>query len=388
MISPGRADVAPASGVTYLDHQATTPLDLRVRETMLPWLDVAANSHATEHAVGRAASDAIEEARSRVAQLLGGRADEVTFTSGATEASNIVLGGLLQAGDRLVISAIEHTSVAAAADALARSGVVIERVSVDGDGILDLAAFEAALDRGVSLVSVMQVNNEIGTVQPIDEILALCAGSDTLTHSDLTQGAGRIACPLGSGRLDYASLSAHKIHGPQGVGALYVRRGAKRPRPLTHGGGQERGLRPGTLPVAACVGFGKACEIALYEMAADADHAQALQRTMLAVLSGLEGWHVNGSMDQRIAHNLSVTFADVHADELIAAVPGIALASGSACSGGAIGSSPTLRAIGLDEDAIASTVRLGFGRTTTQDEVVRAGGAIVDAVRRIRAMTR
>lgn len=388
MINPqqGReaTDVVPWIDAIYLDHQATTPLDARVAAAMAPWLGVAANPHATEHAVGRAAADAVEQGRGWVAALLGCRDDEVTFTSGATEASNIVLRGLVARGDRLVVSAIEHPSVSAVADALALASVAVGRVGVDAGGILDMGALEAALAGGAALASVMQVSNEVGTVQPIAEIAASCADAGVPLHTDLTQGAGRVPSPLTGGQVDYASLSAHKVYGPQGIGALFVRRGARMPAALAHGGGQERGLRPGTVPVAAAVGFGKACEIALAEMEADAAHAARLQRTMLAVLSGLDGWHVNGSLDQRVPHNLSLTFAQVQADALIAALPGVALASGSACSGGAIGSSPTLRAIGLDDDAVASTVRVGFGRTTTEAEVVRASCAIADAVRRLR----
>ena len=353
---------------------------------MAPWLEVAANPHATEHATGRAAAAAVEQARERVATMLGCDPAEITFTSGATEASNIVLRGLLGSGDRLVISTIEHPSVAGPARALASQGVDVTTVGVDADGLLDLEALEVALVEGVALTSVMQVNNEIGTIQPIADVAALCAMVDTPLHCDLTQGAGRMPSPLRDRQVGYASLSAHKIHGPQGIGALYVRSGVRRPAALHDGGGQERGLRPGTLPVAACVGFGKACEIALERQSDDHIHAVSLQRAALAVLSALEGWHINGSLDQRVPHNLSLTFAGVEADALLAMLPGFALATGSACSGGAPGSSPTLQALGLDREAIAATVRMGFGRDTSRDEVVRATSAIADAVAQLRGL--
>jgi cysteine desulfurase len=380
------SDAAPCRDIVYLDNQASTRPDPKVVEAMLPWLDVAANPHAVEHAAGRAAAAAVEQARERVAALLACEPSEVTFTSGATEATNIVLRGLLYKGDRLVVSAIEHPSVAASARALAGEGVDVTIVGVSDEGLIDLDAFEEALISGATLASVMQVNNEIGTIQPIADVAAICAASETALHCDMTQGAGRMSSPLGDGQVAYASLSAHKIHGPQGIGALFLRHGARRPRAPSHGGGQERGVRPGTLPVAACVGFGKACEIALQRREEDAQHALSLQRAVLAVLSGLEGWHVNGSLELRVPHNLSLTFAAVEADALMAMLPGYALATGSACSGAAPGSSPTLQAIGLDPAAIAATVRIGFGRDTTREEVVQAAGAISDAVRRLRGM--
>ncbi|MGY4395379.1 cysteine desulfurase [Sphingomonas sp. UYAg733] len=377
-------DVRPCDGVIYLDNQATTRPDPQVVEAMAPWLGFAVNPHATEHAAGRAATAAVEQARDRVASMLGCDGTELTFTSGATEASNIVLRGLLSRGDGLIVSAIEHPSIAAVARALASQGVNVATVGVGADGVLDLDALEEALGSGAALASVMQVNNEIGTVQPIADVAALCAQAGTALHSDMTQGAGRTPSPLRDRQVAYASLSAHKIHGPQGIGALYVRRGARQPSPLAHGGGQERGLRPGTVPVAACVGFGKACEIAAERRDADHAHALSLQRSALAVLSAVGGWHVNGSLDDRVPHNLSLTFAGIEADELLAMLPGLALSTGSACSGGAPGSSPTLQALGLDPNAIAATVRMGFARDTVREDVVQATSAIVDAVAKLR----
>jgi cysteine desulfurase len=355
---------------------------------MLPWLGVAANPHAVEHAVGRAAAAAVEQARERVAALLSCEPAEITFTSGATEATNIVLRGLLRKGDKLVVSAIEHPSVAATARARAGDGVEVSVVGVSAEGLIDLDALEEALVPGATLASIMQVNNEIGTIQPMEDVAAICAASETALHCDMTQGAGRAPSPLGNGQVAYASLSAHKIHGPQGIGALFLNRSARRPRALSHGGGQERAVRPGTLPVAACVGFGKACELALQHEVEDRQHALSLQRAVLAVFSSLEGWHVNGSLEARVPHNLSLTFAGVEADMLLAMLPGFALATGSACSGGAPGSSPTLQAIGLDPAAIAATVRIGFGRDTTREEVVQAAGEISNAVQRLRGVRR
>lgn len=380
----GADDVRPCEGIIYLDNQATTRPDPHVVEAMKPWLNVAVNPHATEHATGRTAAAAVEQARDRVAAMLGCDSTEITFTSGATEASNIVLQGLLTRGDRLVVSAIEHPSIASVAKTLAANGVDLTVVGVDAEGLLDLDAFEEALEHGAALASVMQVNNEIGTIQPIGDVAAICALTDTPLHSDITQGAGRAASPMSIGQVAYASLSAHKIHGPQGIGALFVHHGARRPAPLLYGGSQEYGIRPGTLPVAACVGFGKASELAMKRFEDDHAHAQSLQRAALAVLSALEGWHVNGSLDQRAPQNLSLTFAGIEADALLAILPGLALATGSACSGGAVGASPTLEALGLDRAAIAGTIRMGFGRDTTRADVVCATSAIAGAVVRLR----
>lgn len=382
------SDVLPCRNVVYLDNQASTRPDPRVVEAMLPWLGVAANPHAVEHETGRTANAAIEQAREQVAALLECMPSEITFTSGATEATNTVLRGLLMPGDRLVVSAIEHPSVMATARALASDGVEVVTVGVTSDGHLDLDDLEGALVSGPTLASIMQVNNEIGTVQPVADVAALCAASETALHCDMTQGAGRISSPLSAGEVSYASLSAHKIYGPQGIGALFVRSGSRRPRALLQGGGQERGLRSGTLPVAACVGFGKACELALLQREDDAQHALALQRAVLAVLSSLDGWHVNGSLEMRVPHNLSVTFAAVEAEALLAMLPGFALSTGSACSGGAPGSSPTLQAIGLDRCAIAATIRIGFGRDTTREQAVEAAQAISVAVERLREVAR
>lgn len=369
----------------FLDFQATTPLDPAVLEAMLPWMHGAYNPHATEHRLGRLASDAVEGAREKVAALLGCDHSEVTFTSGATEASNIVLRGVTRSGDRIAISALEHPSVMETAVALESEGRVVSRLGVSDDGILDLGALEEALPSKPAIVSITAVNNEIGTVQPIEEVAGLCSGRNVPLHTDLTQAAGRLPLSLRSLPVMYASISSHKIYGPQGVGALFTRNGAPIPRPLSTGGGQERGLRPGTLPVANCVGFGAACDLALVQRARDFEHARTLGRIMLDEFEDLEGWQVNGSLEERIPHNLSIAFEDVDADALLASVPELALATGSACSAGSLKGSETLRAIGLPEELIQGTVRIGFGRTTTGDEVRAAARLLRARVRSQRA---
>ena len=386
LFSAGKRVTASTCGETiFLDFQATTPLDPLVLEAMLPWMKGAHNAHAVEHGVGRAAAQALEDAREKVARLLGCRPSEITFTSGATEASNIVLRGLTDAGDELAISAIEHASVMATADALEAEGRAVSRIRVSEDGILDLDALEEALTPPTKLVSIMAVNNEIGTVQPLDEVAELCSERGVPLHSDMTQAVGRIPMSLGRSSVAYASMSAHKIYGPQGVGALFIRDGAVVPRPLTTGGAQENGLRPGTLPVANCIGFGVACDLAITQRQRDFEHATCLTQTMLEGLSDVDGWQVNGSLEERVPHNLSIAFDGVDAEVLLASLPDLALATGSACSGGALKESETLNAIGLPRGLAEGTVRIGFGRTTTIHEVRIAAALIRERVELLRS---
>ena len=373
-------------GTIFLDFQATTPLDPAVLEAMLPWMSGPYNAHATEHRIGRTASAAVEEAREKVATLLGCERSEVTFTSGATEASNIVLRGLTRSGDELAISALEHASVAETAHTLEAEGRDVCRLGVNEGGILDLDALQTALASRPALVSITAVNNEIGTVQPIEEIAALCAENDVPLHSDMTQAVGRIPSKIQNSPMMYASISSHKIYGPQGIGALFIRNGATMPRPLATGGGQENGLRPGTLPVASCIGFGVACDLAVARRERDFEHAVNLSQAMLEALACLDRWQVNGSLEERIPHNLSIAFEGVDADVLLASMPELALATGSACSSGALKGSETLRAIGLAEDLASGTVRIGFGRTTTLDEAQVAAALICDRVGVLRRM--
>ena len=368
----------------FLDFQATTPLDPSVLEAMLPWMSGAWNSHATEHRVGRAAYNAVEEAREKVAALLECDSSEIIFTSGATEASNIVLRGLTRSGDEIAISALEHASVLETAHALEADGRTVHQLDVSDDGILDLSDLGGTLTSRPKLVSIIAVNNEIGTIQPIDEVATLFAETEVPVHSDMTQAAGRIPLTLRNSPVMYASISSHKIYGPQGIGALFVRNGAVKPQPLATGGGQEEGLRPGTLPVANCVGFGVACDIAVTQRERDFEYAKNLSRVMLEGLADLGRWQVNGSLEQRIPHNLNIAFEDVDADVLLASIPELALATGSACSAGSPKGSETLRAIGLPDDLAEGSVRIGFGRTTTLEEVQTAAKLLSERVNLLR----
>ena len=370
--------------IIFLDFQATTPLDPIVLEAMLPWMNGAYNAHATEHLNGRMASEAVDCAREKVATLLGCKSSEITFTSGATESSNIVLRGSTRPGDGIVISALEHASVIETAYALEAAGRTIHQLAVTNDGILELDTLQTALISQPALVSVTAVNSEIGTTQPIEEMADICADEGISLHSDISQAVGRIPITLRNSSVAYASVSSHKIYGPQGVGALYVRNGANTPRPLSTGGGQENGLRPGTLPVANCVGFGVACELALDQRERDCEHVRKLSQIMLDALADLSGWQVNGSLEERIPHNLSIAFEGVDAEILLATLPGLALATGSACNAGSLKESTTLKAIGLSESLAGGTIRIGFGRTTTQDEVRTAAKLLRDQVKMLR----
>lgn len=382
----GSAPLSPTAfpDTVYLDFQATTPLDPVVLDAMLPWLTGAHNAHASEHSIGRRAADAVETARQSVANLLGCDYSEVTFTSGATEASNIVLRGLIRPDAALAISTLEHASVAETASALASSGACLHRIDANEDGILDIDHLEALLDHDLKLVSITAVNNEIGTVQPIAAAATLCAERSVPLHSDLTQAVGRLPIALADVPVAYASMSSHKIYGPQGVGALYIKHGAPMPPSLFAGGSQEHGLRPGTLPVAACVGFGAACDLASSRRLQDACHARTLACTFLQGLAELDGWQVNGSLDERIPHNLSIAFEGIDADVLLSATPELAMATGSACRSGALRQSTTLAAIGLPDPLAHGTVRIGFGRTTTRDEVVFAAATLSSRVTALR----
>ncbi len=373
----------------YLDFQATTPLDPRVLQLMLPWYSAAFNPHASENEPGRRAHNAVEQARAQVAALLDAAPEDVVFTSGATEAANVVLRSLMPAGGSLALSAIEHPCVTETAQTLAAVGADVRTAVVDADGILDLDALEAALGDGVDLVSVMGVNNEVGTIQPIQDVFSIARAAGALYHCDAAQAVGRI--PLRLGRdFDVATVSAHKVYGPQGIGAIVASADVRaRLSPLATGGGQERGLRGGTLPVALAVGMGEAFSLAAAEMEDDARRASRAAELLLARLeqAGVEAL-VLGSTVDRVPHNLNVSFPGVLAEELLARTPQLALSTGSACSSGALEPSRVLTAMGVDRQIAAGAIRIGFGRTTTMDEVEAAAACLASAVAAARGRSR
>lgn len=382
--SHGEWQVSMTTAKIYLDYQATTPLDERVLEAMLPWLGRPANPHSREHAFGHDAAAAIESARVQVAQAVNGDPEGVVFTASATEAANIVLRSFASDGSRLVVSAIEHPCVAETAVECMKEGrTVATTAPVDEDGVVDLDALSDMMV-DADLVSIMAVNNEIGTIQPIDDIGALCVGEGVPLHTDATQAIGRVRVNMDAG-ITFATLSSHKIYGPPGIGAICAQReDLSRLKPLMSGGGQQGGLRPGTLPTALCVGFGEACALAVRERERDEEQAAALAGSFLEELdrAGVT-YAVNGSREQRVAQNLNLSFEGVEAEALLAQLPTLAISTGSACSSGAIGPSAVLTAMGLEEDRIRSAVRIGFGRGTGPREVRDAAARVAVAVARL-----
>jgi cysteine desulfurase len=350
----------------YLDYQATTPVAPEVAEAMAPWIaDHFANPHSPS-TEGRRAAAAIEVARGRVERLLGkGR---LAFTSGATEALNWALKGTFERSPRrkLVTIATEHAAVLDTAEWLERQGIEVVRLPVGADGLIDLAEAKAAIDDSTALVAAMLVNNEIGVIQPIAELARLAHACGAMMLCDAVQGFGRMAIPDGP---DLIAISAHKIHGPKGIGALWMREGCE-PNPLLHGGGQEQGLRSGTLSPALCVGFGAAAALASERMADDAAHIERLWAAARAAL-GPE-WHLNGSADQRYHGNLNLFRSGLDAARLLSDCRAVAFSLGSACASGSGRPSHVLRALGLSEREARASIRLGFGRYTTEELLVAA----------------
>jgi cysteine desulfurase len=373
----------------YLDNQATTRCDPRVLATMLPYFtEEYGNPHSVEHALGRRAEAAVEAARAQVASLLGVTAREIVLTSGATESNNIAIKGAVRharaTGDprrRVVTVATEHKCVLESVRDTAEDGFEPVFLPVGADGLLDPAALEAALAVPTLLVSVMAANNETGVVQDIAALAALAKRAGALFHTDAAQAAGKIPLHLDSWQVDLASVSGHKIYGPKGGGALYVRR---RPRarlaPLFSGGGQERGLRSGTLPAPLIVGLGEACRLAAAELAAEAARIGGLRDTLLAALRALvPGIAVNGSLAARIPGNLNLTFPATQAAAIMARAPELCVSTGSACASAAIEPSYVLRAMGLSDAQAARTLRLAIGRFTSAADIDYAASALAAA---------
>jgi cysteine desulfurase len=368
----------------YLDHHATTPMDPRVLEAMLPWFaEKFGNAASRTHRFGWEAETAVERARKRVAALIGAAARDIVFTSGATESDNLAIKGI---GTRHIVTmATEHKAVL---DPVQRLGIPATILAPRTDGRIDLDRLREAILPETGLVSVMYANNEIGTVQPVREIAAICREHGVPFHCDAAQAAGRIPIDVEADGIDLMSLSAHKMYGPKGVGALYVRRRQVRLAAQMDGGGHEAGMRSGTLNVPGIVGFGEACAIAAAEMAAESGRLRALRDRLLAALrAGTDGMHVNGSMNHRLAGNLNVSFSGIDAEALLMSLPDIALSTGSACSSATVEPSHVLRAIGVTPELAHASVRFGLGRFNTEEEIDYAAARVADAVRRLRVLT-
>jgi cysteine desulfurase len=375
----------------YLDNQATTRCDPRVVAKMLPYFtEHYGNPASAEHVMGHIAETAVEDARAQVAALLGVDTREIVFTSGATESNNIALKGAARfaarMGDarrRIITVATEHKCVLETVADLGAEGFAPVFLPVGTDGLLDPDVLRRALTPDTLLVSVMAVNNEIGVVQDIPTLAALTKEAGALFHTDIAQAAGKIPLDLARWRVDLASVSGHKLYGPKGVGALFVRR---RPRvrliPLFSGGGQERGFRSGTLPAPLIVGLGEACQLAQAEMGAEAPRIGALRDDLLRRLRhAMPDIAVNGSLDARIPGNLNVTFPSRNAADLMAALPDLCVSTGSACSSAEVEPSYVLKALGLSDDSAARTLRIGIGRFTSPADIDYAAAALTAAHR-------
>lgn len=371
------------TGTIYLDYAASTPIDPRVLDKMVPFHGAANPSSA--HLAGRHAAEAVEEARGHVAALIGGRPGEVVFTSGATEADNLAIGGVLRAAGtgHVVTTAAEHKAVLETARSWCPETTI---VAVRGDGSVDPDCVAAAIRPDTVLVSVMVANNEVGTISAVAEIGAVCRERGVLFHCDAAQGAGKTHIDVGSLPVDLLSLSAHKMYGPKGVGALWVRRGVRdRIRPLITGGGHERGLRSGTTNVAGCVGFGEAARIAIEERAADERHSRLLRTRLLEALpAAFDGATVNGDPRSVLPGIVNVRLPGIDGESLLLATPLVAASTGSACTSSVPAPSHVLLAMGLSHEAARESIRLSFGRFTTPTAIDRAIEALAASAHLVR----
>ena len=386
--------MAPVATPVYLDCHATTPLDPRVLDAMRPWLEERfGNPHSIDHAFGRQAAAAVEEARAQTAALIGATPREIVFTSGATEANNLAIKGAARferrhrnRRDKVVTLASEHKCVLESARDLGREGFRCAVLPVLASGKADMAALAREIDETTLLVSVMAANNEIGVLQPLAEIAALARAQGALFHTDAAQAAGRIPLDVEAAGIDLMSLSGHKLYGPKGIGALYVRhRPRARLEPLFSGGGQERGLRSGTLPAPLAVGMGAACALAGGLLAEEAARLAALrERFMQGLAAHTDGLALNGDGRDRLAGNINLAIAGVEAPALIAEAPELAFSTGSACTSAEVQPSWVLTAIGLGAAQAASSIRIGLGRFTTAAEVDFAVCRLAQAIARCR----
>ena len=384
------------SKAVYMDYLATTPVDPRVMEAMVPFFtSTYGNAASRNHQFGWEAEEAVESARKSIADAIGAKSSEIIFTSGATESNNLSLAGLWEMykekGNHIVTLVTEHKCVLDTAEYLQREkGVDVTFLSVKEDGLVDLDELKAALREDTLLVSVMFANNEIGVLQPIAEIGKLCKERGIFFHTDAAQALGKVPIDVEELGVDLLSMSGHKVYGPKGIGALYVRK--RKPRvklkPIIHGGGHERGMRSGTLNVPAIVGFGKAVEIAIAEMEAETKRASILRdRLEQALLKELDYTQVNGSVENRLPGLSNISFAYVEGEGLMMAIPDIAVSSGSACTSASLEPSYVLKALGLSDELAHSSIRFGIGRFTTEEEVDYVVQSMVKGVRKLRELS-
>lgn len=382
------------SKVIYLDYQATTPCDPRVVEKMLPYFtEKFGNPHSRNHSFGWEAEQAIEIARAQVAHIIGANPKEVIFTSGATESNNLALKGVLnfykEQKNHIITTSIEHKCILDTCRHLEEQGFDITYLPVHENGLIDLNQLKSAITDKTALVSIIAVHNEIGVIQPLKEIGQICRARGAFFHTDAAQAVGKIPLDVEEMNIDLMSISGHKFYGPKGIGALYVRR---RPRirlsALINGGGQERGMRSGTLPTPLCVGFGEACAIAEKEMANESKRLRTFyDRFMQKIFKALPEVYLNGDAQQRFPGNINISFAYVEGEGLMMGLKDLAVSSGSACTSASLEPSYVLRALGVGVELAHTSLRIGFGRFTTQDEIDYAADRIIQEVSRLREMS-
>ncbi|MEN9368981.1 MAG: hypothetical protein RL489_3339 [Pseudomonadota bacterium] len=377
----------------YMDYGATTPVDPRVVDAMIPWLrEHFGNPASRSHAWGWEAEEAVEKARGQVAALIGADPREIVWTSGATESNNLAIKGAAHfyqtRGKHLITVRTEHKAVLDTMRELERQGFEVTYLEVQPDGLLDLDQFRAAIRPDTILASVMFVNNEIGVIQDIPTIGTICREKGVIFHVDAAQATGKVEIDLAKLPVDLMSLASHKTYGPKGMGALYVRRKPRiRIEAQMHGGGHERGMRSGTLPVHQIVGMGLAFEIARQEMAEENERITALHKRLLDGLSDIEQVFVNGDLTRRVPHNLNISFNFVEGESLIMGVKGLAVSSGSACTSASLEPSYVLRALGRSDELAHSSLRMTIGRFTTVEEIDYAVATLKDRVAKLRELS-
>jgi len=379
----------------FMDNHSTTPVDPRVLEAMLPYfIEKFGNAASRNHQFGWEAEEAVEHARKQIAKLINCDAKELVFTSGATESDNLALKGVVEMykekGDHVITCMTEHRAVLDACKSLEKRGIKVTYLPVAKDGLVSPDDVRKAMTDKTILISIMMANNEIGAIHPVAEIGKIAKEKGILFHCDATQAVGKIPVDVEALKVDLMSFTAHKIYGPKGVGALYVRKKGPRVRlvPQIDGGGHERGMRSGTLPVPLIVGFGKACELCEHEMPTESKRIAALRnRLQDQIMENLDECYLNGHPTQRLPHNLNISFAYVEGEALLMGVKEIALSSGSACTSATLEPSYVLRALGVGSDLAHSSIRFGLGRFTTEEEVDYTAKRMVEAVRRLREMS-
>jgi len=379
----------------YMDNHATTAVDPRVFEAMRPYFtEVFGNAASRNHSFGWQAEEAVEKARKQVADLIGATAKEIVFTSGATESNNLAIKGVAEMyaekGNHIITAATEHKAILDTCKHLEKQGCRVTYLPVGQDGLIDLQMLRDAITDKTILITIMYANNEIGVIQPVQEIAKIAKEKGVLFHTDGVQAVGKIPVDVTRDGIHLMSLSGHKIYGPKGVGALYVRRKAPRVQVASQmdGGGHERGMRSGTLNVTGIAGLGEACALCQQEMATEAVRLRGLRdKLMNKLMTELDAVYINGSLDHRLPHNLNISFAYVEGESLLMGINDVAVSSGSACTSATLEPSYVLKALGAGDDLAHSSIRFGLGRFNTEEEVDYVGDKVVDVVKKLRELS-